>query len=86
MSAFDYDSVKDLLCCPKTRAELVFTGEALVSCDADCRLMYPIVDGFPVLLVDEATALTPAEWGGVMARHGRDPVTGRTGSSVAPKG
>ena len=82
---FNYEAIRDLLCCPKSRAELVFTGEALVSCDAETRLRYPIVDGFPVLLVDEARELPLVEWSAVMQRGGRDPVTGQVASSP-PKG
>ena len=86
MPNFNYDAVKDLLCCPKTRADLVFTGDALVSCDAQARLSYPIVDGFPVLLIDEAKPLTEAEWADVMQRNGRDPLTGRAAENLTPKG
>lgn len=76
MQAFNYDLIKELICCPKTHAPLVFIGEALVCCDPEVRLRYPIVDGFPVLLVDEATALSSDEWAAIMREHGRDPVTG----------
>ena len=86
MSAFNYDAVKDLLRCPKTRAELVYTGDALVSCDPDARLRYPIVDGFPVLLIDEATTLPQAEWSSVMRSGHRDPVTGGPAGTAPPKG
>lgn len=84
MTAFNYDAVRDLLRCPKTRAELVYTGDALVSCDAGTRLRYPIIDGFPVLLIDEATELAVPEWSAVMSGAGRDPATGRAASP--PKG
>lgn len=76
MQAFNYDAIKDLICCPKTHAALVFTGSELVSCDPEARLRYPIVDGFPVLLVDEATTLSATEWGEVMRQNRRDPATG----------
>ncbi|MGC1275395.1 MAG: hypothetical protein WBC44_16940 [Planctomycetaceae bacterium] len=85
-SMFNYEAVKDLLCCPKTRAELVFTGDALVSCDADTRLRYPIVDGFPVLLVDEARELPTSEWAAVMTQAARDSVTGQATGTPPPKG
>ena len=83
---FNYEAVKDLLCCPKTRADLVCTGEALVSCDASTRLRYPIVDGFPVLLIEEARELPMDEWAAVMTAAGRDPITGHTAHSPPPKG
>lgn len=86
MATFNYDAVKDFLRCPKTQAELVYTGEALVSCDPEARLRYPVVDGFPVLLVDEASALSEVEWASVMKQGGRDPVTGRPVTAAPPKG
>jgi len=76
MQAFNYESVKDLIRCPKTRAPLVFTGESLVSRDPQTRLSYPIVDGFPILLVEEATHLPQDEWSGIMNHCGFDPATG----------
>jgi uncharacterized protein len=86
MSKFNYEAVKDLLRCPKSRAELVYAGESLIGCDPDTRLKYPIVDGFPVLLIDEATVLSPTEWAAAMKRGGRDPVTGDANGSAPPKG
>lgn len=83
MAIFNYDAVKDLLRCPRTRAELVFTGGALVSCDPETRLRFPIVDGFPVMLADEAVALSPEEWTGVMIEAGRDGKTGQPVPSTA---
>lgn len=77
MAQFNYDSVKDLLRCPRSRAELVFTGAALVSCDPETRLRYPIVDGFPVMLADEAVTLTPEQWSQVMADAGRSGISGQ---------
>lgn len=86
MAQFNYEAVKDLICCPKTRAGLVYTGDALICCDPGARLRYPIVDGFPVLLVDEATTLSVSEWSSVMTASGRDPVTGAAASAAPPKG
>jgi uncharacterized protein YbaR (Trm112 family) len=84
MQSFNYDAVKDLVRCPKTRAPLVFTGEALVSCDPETRLSYPIVDGFPILLIEEATPLPHEEWSGIMSRCGFDPATGEEREHRAP--
>lgn len=86
MENFNYEAVRDLLRCPKTHAELAYTGDALVSCDPDARLRYPIVDGFPVLLIDEATELPALEWSSLMTACGRDPVTGAAASGAPPKG
>ena len=85
MATFNYDAVKDLLRCPKTRAELAYTGDALVSCDPDARLRYPITDGFPVLLIDEATTRSDSEWAAVMKNASRDPLTGQP-ATVPAKG
>lgn len=86
MTTFNYDAVKDLLRCPKTRAELVYTGDALVCCDPDARLRYPIIDGFPVLLIDEATTLPIPEWSAAMKNAGRDPFTGGPSAAAPLKG
>lgn len=86
MTSFNYEAIKDLICCPKTHADLAYTGEALVCCDPAVRLRYPIVDGFPVLLVDEATELPLNDWAAVMRQAGRDPVTGAPTGPTPSKG
>lgn len=86
MATFNYDAVKNLLRCPKTRAELAYTGDALVNCDPETRLRYPVIDGFPVLLIDEATALPESEWAAVMKNAGRDPLTGQPAGPAPAKG
>jgi uncharacterized protein YbaR (Trm112 family) len=53
----------DLLVCPKCKGALEHhrqPWEALV-CRA-CRLVYPVQDGIPVMLIDEARALDDAEF------------------------
>jgi uncharacterized protein YbaR (Trm112 family) len=47
----------DILACPKCKGpiRLAPTGDGL-ACDA-CRLLYPIKDDIPVMLIDEATPL-----------------------------
>ena len=47
----------DILACPKCKGDIHLTsaGDGLV-CEA-CRLMYPIKDGIPVMLIDEASKL-----------------------------
>ena len=47
----------DILACPKCKGDIRLTeaGEGLI-CDA-CRLMYPIKEDIPVMLIDEAIRL-----------------------------
>ena len=48
----------EILRCPACRATVrVLENETGIACDG-CRRVYPIVDGIPVMLVDEAA--TPA--------------------------
>ena len=43
----------DIVVCPHCRGALAVVGEELV-CQGECGLAYPVRDGIPVLLVDEA--------------------------------
>ncbi len=47
----------DILACPKCKGDIHMnqSGDGLV-CDA-CRLMYPIKDDIPIMLIDEAIKL-----------------------------
>ncbi len=49
----------DILCCPKCKGDIRLNDskDGLV-CEA-CRLVYPIKDDIPVMLVDEALPLDP---------------------------
>jgi uncharacterized protein len=42
----------DILACPACRAEVRLEGDRIVC--TSCGLRYPIRDGIPILLVDEA--------------------------------
>ncbi len=70
--SFDFEAHRDYLICPLSRAELVHDGESLVSRDSGTRLQFPIRDGIPCMLVDEATELPMDEWKVIMARHSDD--------------
>lgn len=51
----------EILACPVCKGPLVYrAGTAELICKAD-RLAFPIRDGIPVMLVDEARTLDPAE-------------------------
>jgi uncharacterized protein YbaR (Trm112 family) len=43
-----------LLACPECKSELRLKGDDRLVC-TQCRRVYPIKDGIPVLLVEEAT-------------------------------
>ena len=51
-----------LLRCPVSRKPLVQKGDWLISTDPDTRLRYPIRDGIPVLLREEAEELSQSQW------------------------
>ena len=52
----------DLWRCPQCRGVLVRQPTALTCRGAACRLSFPLVDGIPVMLVDQATELLPEDW------------------------
>jgi uncharacterized protein YbaR (Trm112 family) len=44
----------DVLACPKCKADVKLEGEKLICQNPQCGLRYPIRDGIPVMLIDEA--------------------------------
>lgn len=68
--AFDFKKSRSYLVCPKCHADLVLDGDSLVCTNPDVRLMYPVLEGIPRLLVEEATELTPEAWKAAMQRAG----------------
>jgi uncharacterized protein len=51
----------ELLVCPVTKGPLVYDRERGELISKSARLAYPIRDGIPVMLEDEARKLTPEE-------------------------
>jgi hypothetical protein len=51
----------ELLVCPVTKGPLVYTPDTQELLSRSARLAYPIRDGIPVLLENEARPLTEAE-------------------------
>lgn len=49
--------LRELLVCPVTRGPLVYDAERQELVSRRAKLAFPIHDGIPVLLVDEARAL-----------------------------
>ncbi|HEY8174660.1 MAG TPA: Trm112 family protein [Gemmatimonadaceae bacterium] len=48
----------EILVCPKCRGDLEYRAqEAALLCHR-CKLRYPVRDGIPIMLIDEATPLT----------------------------
>lgn len=51
----------EILVCPVTKGPLVFDREKQELISVSARLAYPIRDGIPVMLEDEARRLSPEE-------------------------
>lgn len=51
----------EILVCPVTKGPLVYDRERSELISRSARLAYPVRDGIPVLLEDEARKLTPEE-------------------------
>ncbi|MEQ8965932.1 MAG: Trm112 family protein [Azospirillaceae bacterium] len=49
----------EILVCPLTKAPLRYDAEAQELISDQARLAYPIRDGIPIMLVDEARPLDP---------------------------
>ena len=47
----------EILACPKCKAKIKLTGKEDGLICEKCRLLYPIKDGIPLMLVNEATPL-----------------------------
>ena len=74
--SFNPQNLQDIIACPKTKAKLICEGDFLISVDQATRLKYSIIDGIPVMLVEEAIEVPLEEWAEIMKRHKRDPKTG----------
>jgi hypothetical protein len=49
----------EILCCPKCKGDIVLNeSEDGLICYA-CKLMYPIKDDIPIMLIDEAVKIAP---------------------------
>jgi uncharacterized protein YbaR (Trm112 family) len=52
----------ELLVCPVTKGPLTFDREKMELISKSARLAYPVRDGIPVMLEEEARKLSPAEY------------------------
>lgn len=58
--------------CPVGHAPLIQAGDWLYSTDAETRRRYPIRDGIPIMLIEEAEVVEPDEFARVMAEAKKD--------------
>lgn len=61
MAELDRELLK-LLVCPKSKARLIQEGDWLYSTDPETRLRYPVRDGIPIMLIDEAETVACEEF------------------------
>ena len=59
----------DILVCPVTKGPLVFDKQNNELISLSAHLAYPIRDGIPIMLEDEARALTDEEYQRLRAKH-----------------
>ena len=74
--SFDPKLLDRILVCTKCRSPLVREADALVCVTAGCRLRFAILNDIPNMLVEDAAPVPEGEWGPLMQRAGRDPLTG----------
>lgn len=52
------EKLLEILICPNCRGEIEYRSEgadhAVIACVGECRYEYPVVDGIPHMLVDDA--------------------------------
>ena len=48
------EELMKILACPACKTEVKLEGERLICQNPQCGLRYPIRDGIPVMLIDEA--------------------------------
>jgi uncharacterized protein len=49
----------DILACPKCKREVQQDGDFIQCQNQACRLRYPIRDGIPIMLIEEAVVAAP---------------------------
>jgi uncharacterized protein len=52
----------EMLVCPVTKGPLIYDRQRSELISRSARLAYPVRDGIPVMLEDEARKLSPEEW------------------------
>ena len=49
----------EILACPSCKSAVVLQGDRIVCANPTCGLRYPVRDGIPVMLIDEAEKPKP---------------------------
>ena len=62
MTGFALGALVELIVCPECPGRWAVAAPRLVCSSGECRLRFPVREGIPVLLVDEAETLEQAEW------------------------
>jgi uncharacterized protein YbaR (Trm112 family) len=45
----------DILICPNCHGDIVYDAEnATITCQGECKYVYPVRDDIPIMLIDEA--------------------------------
>jgi len=44
----------EILACPKCKASVILDGNSIKCTDRNCGLVYPVRNGIPVMLIEEA--------------------------------
>jgi uncharacterized protein YbaR (Trm112 family) len=52
----------EILRCPESKAKLVLFKDHLISTDPNSRRSYPIIDGTPILLIENSQVLDIKIW------------------------
>lgn len=47
----------EILCCPRCKRDLLYNADLQTLTCKQCKLVYPIKNGIPILLVDQAQTL-----------------------------
>ena len=69
MQTIDQELLR-ILVCPLSRKPIVRAGDWLYSTDPETRRRYPIRDGIPIMLIDEAETVTENDFRRIMTEAG----------------
>ena len=64
-----------ILVCPKCKGELEYSTSPEVLVCHSCRLVYPVEDGIPIMLIDEAETVDDSEHQRLLAKAEAEGIT-----------